>query len=192
MWTDLVLKTFQGALHHDRVRSAAAPAAAATSSPSRSTCATPAGSTRCSGSPRSAAACCPAAAAPNDSPAPSAATARWKSSSPATTTTPTRRRTMGLGHPGPARRRTRRVRRHHRRTPRIIRPHIARVRQGDGQPGRRYHRTPTSSPLTASSPTRSPSRVPLPRRGCRSARRPGRPRRRVPAGEYIGIANRGR
>ena len=63
VWTDLVLKTLQGPLHHASRPSEAAPAVAATSSPSRSTCATPAGRRRSSGSPRSAAVCCPVVAA---------------------------------------------------------------------------------------------------------------------------------
>ena len=66
-----------------------APAAAGTSSPSPSICATPVARRRSSDSPRSAADCCPAVAAPNACPAPSDATAPWKPSSPATTTTPT-------------------------------------------------------------------------------------------------------
>ena len=67
MWTDIVLRLSRAPTSRSR-RSAVAPAAAATSSPSRSTCATRAGNRQFSASPRSAAACCRAAGERSDCP----------------------------------------------------------------------------------------------------------------------------
>ena len=79
IWTDVVLRLTRRPTSRSRP-SAAAPAAAATSSPWPAICATRAGRRRCSASPRSAAGCCPGAAGRSGCPGSPAATGHWRSS----------------------------------------------------------------------------------------------------------------
>ena len=180
VWTDLVLKLSKApymtiATIRGRTRGGG------NDSPLRSTCAMPAVSTRSLGSPRWASACCLAGAAPNGSRARSDATAPWRPSSPATTTTQTRR-SGGAGSPRalPDSELDAFVGRH-RCTPRILRPHIARRREGDDQQGGvAAGRGPCQS-LRRVCPLAHPTRFPLPRCGLTGVCGPGRPRPRVPA-----------